>query len=703
MSNPSERGISPVVSATLVIAIVAIGMGVYLEQVVPSYQRKNEIDHMNAARAAFLNLQAMILNRDSGNLAVPMSTEPTPIFTLPPPTNRIDVTPAKWVKRFQPKYDAYVDSEYPDTKCGTDNPNILSVRSYKPAVGSAQNRRVFLDFDVASDTTSPLWGISSSRISEAWLALYCENISKFMGNPWGIESDYDLKNSGSWDQCDWAGGSGQLNWSNPAKFYSSENIDWENFHGQLRLAFQEPAEYFQRGELVSSIYNSGSTLTAWGLNDGLYERPSGTNIYVQVRFSNDGIFDDSETMEDWRYTYKGSRFDFGTVHAEYAQYKIILTSNQDNLDTLIFKDHWLLNVDNFFLPDVPVKVEAREVTGAWTEGDLTWNNQPAYGDTITAMNWPWEDNHTIKDNEAWFTWDVTSLVRRRIDSEEDVGILLKAVYEGASQERYANFSSKERVVNGGMKVINENEGTSSDSVAGHPCYPTPYLAVFYENGDLPGPPLFDNWGALIECGNVTFNTDYYNFPSISFTFESGALFQQVYGQMYTLLISDPGAVVGTRLDPDTYHDNIAIYVNRYRIINREQYSSSVNANLKVTVKENFDSSIYPEDVWTITPDGPMRHLENVMITFRTDFEWAWKYYLRDLTLKWNTSSTKGGLEDWANYYGHNIWSNNVVEFEAKLYVDHNIRLYTWGRVEDPAVQDIFYYDRTYDVEVKVVV
>jgi hypothetical protein len=107
----------------------------------------------------------------------------------------------------------------------------------------------------------------------------------------------------------------------------------------------------------------------------------------------------------------------------------------------------------------------------------------------------------------------------------------------------------------------------------------------------------------------------------------------------------------------------------------------------------------------------MKHLENVMITFRTDFEWPWKYYLRDLTMKWNTSTSKGGLEYQTDFYGGytDYAYHSVVEFQAKLYVDRNIRLYSWGRIENvytaggAEVNDIYYYDRTYDVEVKIVV
>jgi len=558
-----ERGISPVVSAALVMALVVMGMGVYLQQVVPVYQKKEEFDHMNEARAAILDLQSMILSRTSGEVSLPMSTDPTPIFTLPPPESTIEVTPAKWVKRFQPVADAYVDESEPNTNFGTDG--NLSVRSLDPS----NNRRIYIKFDVENQ----LGDINPDRISEAWLALYCEDQSHFYEAPWDLGGLYD--------------------------------------------PVAHPAA-----------------------------------------------------------------------------------------------------CDNFYFPSLPVKVEAREVSNDWEEtgaDGIKWNNQPwtspADGGTIMAMSWPWEDNHMIKENEAWCTWEVTAWVREMLTDGENVSILLKASDEYATLDRFAQFSSRERESAG--RVINENEGDSY-TVLGHPPYVKPYLAVFYENiydnVSLPGPPLFDNWGALVEGGSIKFNTNYYQFPSTSFTIESGALFQQLYGEIYTLMISDPGVVVGEKLDEDTYHDNTAIYLNRYRIINSDKFTSASDVNLKVTVTENFDNSLYPTsgpDNWTITSDGPMRHLENVTITFRTDFEWGWKYFLRDLTVRWNASANLGGLEWWANYYPPNgtssWWSNNIAEFMAKLYVDRNVRLYAWGRDEDPTVQDIFFYDRTYDVEVDVIV
>jgi len=519
-------------------------MSVYLQQIVPLYQRRNEAAQMHEVRNLFLELQSMILNHQSGEIDIPMSPEATPIFSLSPLPNTLEVRPAYWTKRFMPTDDAYVDQANPNTNYGSDE--VLSVQSYKPVGDSSQNRRIYISFDIGSE----LPGIDSESIVEAWLVLYCENISKFQGLPWDM---------------------------NPSQF---------------------------------------------------------------------------------------------------SQY------------------------DEFFLPDLPVKVEARQVTGSWDESTITWNNQPAVGDIVTASKWPYEENHTIKDNEAWFTWEVTSWVKDRIEAGQTVDFCLKSPNEDSTQQRYANFSSKER---GSLKVIDENEGNSY-KVTGHPPYLKPHLTVIYENGDDPGPPTYDNWGALIEDGYLRLELHTYQYPEHDFVFESGAVFQQQWGGAFTMMISDPGLIVGEHVDDDP-NDAIVVTVNRYRIVNWDRMVTSSDVRLRVNIKENTDYLIQPTDTDGDGDVDPNR--ENVMITIVTPYEWPWKYYLRDLTMTWNSSVNQGGLEWWANYYTdpdtgeQGVWSNNVADFQAKLYVDRNTRVYIWGRTEDPSVKDIYYYDHTYDVEVTI--
>lgn len=173
-----ERGVSVIVGSVLVISLVFIGIGVYIIEVVPGFERKNEGDHMHEVRGIFLELHGAILNHESTTISLPMAAESAPLFGPPPAPSTLTVTPARAVKRFLPAADAWVDSEFPDTNFG-DRENLW-VRSYRP-VGSPQayNRRTYLRFDLLSE----LPGVSPAHVAKAWLVLYCENISKFRGAP----------------------------------------------------------------------------------------------------------------------------------------------------------------------------------------------------------------------------------------------------------------------------------------------------------------------------------------------------------------------------------------------------------------------------------------------------------------------------------------------------------------------------------------
>ncbi|MEW6222757.1 MAG: DNRLRE domain-containing protein [Candidatus Hadarchaeota archaeon] len=566
-SGAEERGVSPIIGAAIALSIVMMALTTYVKEVVPAYEKASEADYTNELRTTVLKIQSAIVSRTSTEISMKMSPDPPQIFPPPRPLTAIEVIPARWAKRFQPIEDAFVD-QYSGNGFNT---NVLSVRSWRSGA-SQRNRYVLLKFSAAE-----LAGISPDSVSEAWLALYNENIPKFMAAPWND--------------------------------------------------------------------------TRWN--------PAGDNT---------------------------------------------------------------LPVDRFYLPDVPIDVEVRTVSDqGWREETVNWSNKPAYGDTIKSIGWLAEDSHVIKENEVWFTWDITSWVREQMTAGvENISVMLKPKVEDSTQERYGSFSSTESP---GLPVLNplsfyDPDGDESgNKVTGHPPYIKPYLAVFYENGTRPGPRVYDNWGALVEDGKIRFDTNYYGYPSTSFVFEHGAVFQQLYGGAYTLMISDPGLIVGERLDIDIYHDNIAVNLNRYRIVNRDRFESSSPVKLKLNIKENTDYQIVPQDS---DGDGyPEANRENVMITLRTEFEWPWKYYARDMTYRWNTSISKGGMQWWAEYYqnilksgtgprgtdytDNSMWSGNVIEFIAKMYVDRNNRFYIWGNIEDPSVKDILYYDRTYDVEVEVVV
>jgi hypothetical protein len=560
-----ERGITPIVGAVLVIALISISMSVYLEKVTPDYQRKNEYDHMHEVRAAFLEFQSDVLSRVSGSVEVPMSPDTTPLFTLPQKSGELEVRPAEWVKHFLPVKDAYVDEEDSDGTYGTDGK--LSVRS-----SPGKNRWTYLEFDFCDDDENFVDNIGWNDISEAWLVLYCENLSKFMGDPWDDGINYHLED--------------------------------------------------------------GLGDTAW---------------------------------------------------------------------------------DQFNLPDLPLDVEIRQVADdTWDEAAVTWDDKPEIAEGIPGLEWPYENSQVIKDNEAWYTWDITRWVVDRFSSGSSMDICLKPVYEGSTQERYATFSSKEST---GLTTANENEAFytyddesyDTNKPTGHSPFNLPYIVIIYENGTQPGPPIVDNpddpdgrWGAFIEGGSVSFSSDYYQFPNHSFTFESGAVMQEQYGHLYQILITDPGLLVGEYIEGD---EAIAVTINRYRIVSYDDIRTTSDVLMNFTVTENTDYRVEPIDENGDGAIDPNR--ENLLVTVRTGYEWPWKRYLRDVAMNWDQSANQGGLEWWANYYYDSledqwgIWAGNVAEFEAKHFIPKNTRFYIWGNIEDPAVKDIYYYDHTYDVKVNI--
>jgi hypothetical protein len=80
-------------------------------------------------------------------------------------------------------------------------------------------------------------------------------------------------------------------------------------------------------------------------------------------------------------------------------------------------------------------VEARRVSDdSWTEGGITWNNQPAYGDV--------ED--TKVPAVGWVEWNVLSWVQNEYAGDKTVSICLKCKVESYDNNaRYSYYASKE--------------------------------------------------------------------------------------------------------------------------------------------------------------------------------------------------------------------------------------------------------------------
>lgn len=68
-----------------------------------------------------------------------------------------------------------------------------------------------------------------------------------------------ITDQGFLSQTDWSGGSGQLNWSDPTSFYSSDgNIEVNDPSGELKLV-NSLGSYAASGEIISSIFDTGTS------------------------------------------------------------------------------------------------------------------------------------------------------------------------------------------------------------------------------------------------------------------------------------------------------------------------------------------------------------------------------------------------------------------------------------------------------------
>ena len=80
--------------------------------------------------------------------------------------------------------------------------------------------------------------------------------------------------------------------------------------------------------------------------------------------------------------------------------------------------------------------DAHRVTASWTEGGVTWNNQPAVAGSATA-------SAGTPGSPGCMTWTVTSDVQLWVDGTSNYGWRISDASEGSSQERLTVFRSTE--------------------------------------------------------------------------------------------------------------------------------------------------------------------------------------------------------------------------------------------------------------------
>lgn len=86
--------------------------------------------------------------------------------------------------------------------------------------------------------------------------------------------------------------------------------------------------------------------------------------------------------------------------------------------------------------ELPTSIHGSE-TDTWDEAGITWNNQPAYGEELSAT--------TLNQGEQgiWIEWDATSFVQSQHAGDQKVTLLVKASQEGAATAISYSFDSRE--------------------------------------------------------------------------------------------------------------------------------------------------------------------------------------------------------------------------------------------------------------------
>jgi hypothetical protein len=327
----------------------------------------------------------------------------------------------------------------------------------------------------------------------------------------------------------------------------------------------------------------------------------------------------------------------------------------------------------------------------WSEGAIRWNNNPGYDNVLLNEDLPSENTWEIAYDEdvqnenvgMWYTFNVSSYVNgQRAGNDNLISLCLKAPRENSSFKRYAWFRSKES--------------------AGY----RPYLQITYESAseDWRSYDNWDSWGSIADSGSVVFDVPNKRYDRYSFIFESGALIKDRYRENpisvtdqggnqitqqpspYTggpILIANPPLVVGQQLSGD----NVQIYVNRYRIMNRATYTGIGKAYLNITVRENTDLRME-------------YNLDNLMVAVRSDYPQVWVGsdpllgggYLTDIA---GTTRGEVGSLDSLLGAGSSDWGDiGVRDFYANA-----ITIY--GRRLSAGTEDIKYVEHVYDVWIDI--
>lgn len=82
-------------------------------------------------------------------------------------------------------------------------------------------------------------------------------------------------------------------------------------------------------------------------------------------------------------------------------------------------------------------IDLHQVTSPWTENGITWATQPSYNPTK-------ETTVFVSDNNKWYSWDITALVKKWVeDGVPNYGVTLKRDVEDTSDSIRRSFRSSD--------------------------------------------------------------------------------------------------------------------------------------------------------------------------------------------------------------------------------------------------------------------
>lgn len=213
------------------------------------------------------------------------------------------------------------------------------------------------------------------------------------GNP--LENaNVNLKNSGLgfdstkitggsiWNSNDWTGGDGQINLSDPTKYFSSDSVSTNIIPEALRLqSYDNGHTYVSNGSLISSTFDTGTNQTTFTTLDWKpTSQTASTSIKFQIATSNDAA------TTTWNFVgpdgtsatfYNTPQTTINSAPARYVRYKAYLSTTDTSKTPVL------------------TSVDINYVSGCFTPGQVFFPSLTKASDYITTISLPGYTTQTI--------------------------------------------------------------------------------------------------------------------------------------------------------------------------------------------------------------------------------------------------------------------------------------------------------------------